>query len=77
MTFVGWIQVLVFFALILAVTKPIGAYMYRVFEGGDAPLAAALGRIENALYRLFGVDRGRSRTGRSTRSRCWPSAPSA
>ncbi len=33
MTFVGWIQILVFFALILAVTKPLGAYMYRVFEG--------------------------------------------
>ena len=49
MTFVGWIQVLVFFALILAVTKPIGAYMFRVFEGGDAPLGRGLGRIENAL----------------------------
>ena len=56
MTFVGWIQVLVFFGLILAVTKPIGAYMFRVFEGGDAPLGRGLGRIENAFYRLFGVD---------------------
>src|SRR5450755_3480095 len=56
MTLVGWIQVLVFFALILAVTKPIGAYMFRVFEGGDAPLGRGLGRIENAIYRLFGVD---------------------
>ena len=56
MTFVGWIQVLVFFALILAATKPVGAYMYRVCEGGDAPLGRGLGRIENAFYRLFGVD---------------------
>ena len=56
MTFVGWLQVLVFFGLILAVTKPIGAYMFRVFEGGDAPLGRGLGRIENAFYRLFGVD---------------------
>ncbi len=56
MTFVGWLQVLVFFALILAVTKPIGAYMFRVFEGGDAPLGRALGRLENGFYRLFGVD---------------------
>src|SRR5450432_4167104 len=56
MTFVGWLQILVFFGLIVAVTKPIGAYMFRVFEGGEAPLGRALGRIENGLYRLFGVD---------------------
>jgi potassium-transporting ATPase potassium-binding subunit len=56
MTFVGWLQILVFFGLILAVTKPIGAYMFRVFEGGEAPLGRGLGRIEGALYRLFGVD---------------------
>src|SRR5580704_3010490 len=56
MTFVGWLQILVFFALIVAVTKPIGAYMFRVFEGGEAPLGRGLGRIENGLYRLFGVD---------------------
>ena len=56
MTSVGWIQVLVFFALIVAVAKPLGAYMFRVFEGGEAPLGRGLGRLENGIYRLFGVD---------------------
>jgi potassium-transporting ATPase potassium-binding subunit len=56
MTFVGWIQALVFFALIVAVAKPIGAYMFRVFEGGEAPLGRRLARVENGIYRLCGVD---------------------
>ena len=56
MTLVGWIQILVFFALIVAVTKPLGVFMYRVFETGEAPLGRFLGRIENLIYGLFGVD---------------------
>jgi K+-transporting ATPase ATPase A chain len=56
MTIVGWIQALVFFGLIVAVAKPLGLYMFRVFEGGEAPLGRRLGKIENGLYRLFGVD---------------------
>jgi potassium-transporting ATPase potassium-binding subunit len=56
MTFVGWTQALVFFALIVAVARPLGAYMFRVFEGGEAPLGRRLARIENGIYRLCGVD---------------------
>jgi K+-transporting ATPase ATPase A chain len=56
MTTVGWIQILVFFAAILAVTKPLGVYMHRVFEEGRAPLPRVLGRFEGWLYRLSGVD---------------------
>jgi K+-transporting ATPase ATPase A chain len=56
MTLVGWVQVLVFFALIVAVTKPLGVFMHRVFETGEAPLGRFLGRIENSIYKLFGVD---------------------
>ena len=56
MTFVGWVQILVFFALIVAVARPLGAYMFRVFEGGEAPLGRRLGRLENGIYRLCGVD---------------------
>ena len=32
MSFNGWAQIIVFFALILAVTVPLGAYLFRVFE---------------------------------------------
>lgn len=56
MTVVGWIQILVFFGLVLAATKPLGSYMHRVFEGDRRPLARVLGPIERGIYRLCGVD---------------------
>jgi potassium-transporting ATPase potassium-binding subunit len=56
MTLVGWVQILVFFGLIVAVTKPLGLFMYRVFETSEAPLGRFLGRVEGFIYKLFGVD---------------------
>jgi K+-transporting ATPase ATPase A chain len=56
MTLVGWVQILVFFGLIVAVTKPLGLFMYRVFETGEAPLGRFLGRVEGFIYKLVGVD---------------------
>jgi K+-transporting ATPase ATPase A chain len=50
----GWLQILVFFALVVAVTRPLGAYLFRVFEGPQ-PLARTLGRIERGLLRLCGL----------------------
>jgi K+-transporting ATPase ATPase A chain len=56
MTAIGWLQIIVFFAAIVAVTKPLGVYMHRVFEGDRQPLPRVFGRLERALYRLSGVD---------------------
>jgi len=42
--------------VILALTKPLGLYLYRVFETRRRPLPALLGRIERFLCRLCGVD---------------------
>ena len=56
MTTFGWLQVLVFAVSIIAVTKPLGVYMFRVFEGEKRPLPRVLGRFEALLYRLSGVD---------------------
>lgn len=56
MTLNGWLQILFFSAIILALTKPLGAYMHRVFEGERQPLPRVLGPIERFLYRLCGVD---------------------
>jgi K+-transporting ATPase ATPase A chain len=56
MTVVGWLQILVFFASIIAVTKPLGVYMFRVFEGNTRPLPRSFGRLEKVLFRLSGVD---------------------
>src|SRR4029077_6122228 len=56
MTAIGWLQILVFFAAIVAVTKPLGVYMFRVFEGDRQPLPRTFGRLERLCYRLSGVD---------------------
>src|SRR5262245_44204289 len=55
MTTNGWFQILLFSAAIAAVTKPLGVYMYRVFEGGRQPLPRFFGPIERFLYRSCGV----------------------
>ena len=54
MTAIGWLQIIVFFAWSLALTKPLGVYMYRVFEGERQPLPRTLGRVERGLLRLCG-----------------------
>ena len=54
MTFVGWIQIAVFSILILALTKPLGVFMYRVFEGEKKPLPKVFGPVERFGYRLMG-----------------------
>src|SRR2546423_5745296 len=59
MTAIGWTQIALFFVAVLALTRPLGAYMFRVFEGTRQPLPAVLGRAERFLYRLGGVDRAR------------------
>ena len=56
MTILGWLQIFVFLALILAVTKPLGVFMARVFEGERTFLDPVLRPVERLLYRITGVD---------------------
>ncbi|MBK1839172.1 potassium-transporting ATPase subunit KdpA [Azospirillum sp. YIM B02556] len=56
MTVNGWIQILVFLALVVAVTRPLGGFMTRVFTGERTLLSPILGPVERGLYRLAGVD---------------------
>lgn len=62
MTLVGWLQILLFFGLVLAVTKPLGVYLFRVFEGEHQPLPRVFGPVERVLLRLCGVDAKREQT---------------
>src|ERR1700681_3261329 len=62
MTAIGWTQIALFFAVVLALTRPLGAYMFRVFEGARQPLPRVLGRAERLLYRLCGIDPAREQT---------------
>ena len=48
MTFNGWLQIIVFALVILALTRPVGAYMFRVFEGAPADAANARARRARA-----------------------------
>jgi K+-transporting ATPase ATPase A chain len=56
MTFNGWIQILLFCLVIIAITAPFGGYMTRVFAGERTLLAPVLRPVERVLYRLSGVD---------------------
>src|SRR5262249_34033184 len=56
MTLTGWIQIGVFALVIFALTKPLGLYLFRVFEGERRPLPGVLVRLERFALRLCGVD---------------------
>ena len=56
MTANGWFQIALFLALILAVTKPIGVFMTRVFNREKTFMDPALRPVERLLYRITGVD---------------------
>ncbi|MGH9843664.1 MAG: potassium-transporting ATPase subunit KdpA, partial [Blastocatellia bacterium] len=59
MTINGWLQILFFFALILAVTKPLGVFMARVFNRERTFPDPVLRPVERLIYRLTGVDERR------------------
>jgi K+-transporting ATPase ATPase A chain len=56
MTINGWLQIAFFLLLILAVTKPLGVFMTRVFSREKTFLDPVLRPIEKLIYRTTGVD---------------------
>ncbi len=56
MTFQGWILILGFVAILLALTKPIGAWLFTLYEGRRTPLHVVLGPVERGFYALAGID---------------------
>src|SRR5882757_10703364 len=59
MTVIGWIQILLYCAIIIALVPPLGWYMTRVFNGERTFLSPVLRPVEAALYRIGGVDEKR------------------
>src|SRR5262245_43000829 len=55
MTIIGIAQIVVFFALVVAITKPVGIFMFRVFEGQRTFLHPLLRPVERLTYWLGGV----------------------
>jgi len=56
MTNNGWFQILFFLLVVLALTKPLGSFMTRVFNREKTLLDPLLRPIEKLVYRLTGVD---------------------
>ncbi|MBV1699756.1 MAG: potassium-transporting ATPase subunit KdpA, partial [Hyphomicrobiales bacterium] len=56
MTAIGWAQILLFCAIIIAITPVLGAYMTRVFNGERTFLSPFLRPLEAAIYKLAEVD---------------------
>ncbi len=56
MTVIGWIQILLYCAIVIALVKPLGGYLTRVFSGERTFLSPIIHPVEIGLYRLAGVD---------------------
>jgi K+-transporting ATPase ATPase A chain len=50
-----WLQTIIFFVVLLALIKPLGAFMAKVFQGERTFLSPVLGPCENIIYRISGV----------------------
>src|SRR5262249_11923571 len=59
MTVIGWIQILLYCAIIVAIVPFLGGYMTRVFNGERTLLSPVLRPVERALYRAGGVNESR------------------
>ena len=55
MTWQGWAQIALYFVVLLALVKPLGAYMARVYQGEPVFLERVFGPVERLSYRMFGV----------------------
>lgn len=56
MTIQGWILILAFTGILLALTKPVGLWLFALYEGRRTPLHVVLGPVERGFYRLAGID---------------------
>jgi K+-transporting ATPase ATPase A chain len=56
MTMNGFLQVGIYFLVLLAITKPLGVYMTRVFSGEKIFLSRVLGSLERLIYRIGHID---------------------
>jgi K+-transporting ATPase ATPase A chain len=62
MTIIGWIQILLYCAIIIAITPVLGGYMTRVFNGERTFLSPLLRPVEFVVYKIAGVDERREQS---------------
>ena len=84
MTLIGWTQIIIYCAIVVALVKPLGGYMTRVFNGEHTFLSPVLKPVETTLYGFGHVDErreqhwlacGKSST-RTSRAAPWVSSAS-
>ncbi|MGT2512855.1 potassium-transporting ATPase subunit KdpA [Sphingomonas panni] len=56
MTIQGWLLILGFVGILLALAKPMGLWLHALYEGRRTPLHRLLGPVERSFYRLSGID---------------------
>ena len=56
MTLSGWGLILLFTALVVAMARPMGGWLFTLYEGRTTPLHRVLGPIERGFYRVAGID---------------------
>ncbi|MBW8297264.1 potassium-transporting ATPase subunit KdpA [Sphingopyxis sp.] len=56
MTVAGWSLILLFIAVTIALAKPMGIWLFALYEGRATPLHRVLGPVERGFYRLAGID---------------------
>jgi len=61
-TVYGWIQIAIVLLTVLALVKPLGLYMAKVFSGERTWLWPVLRPVERAIYRVSGVDETREQS---------------
>ena len=56
MTIQGWGLILVFTLILIALVKPMGMWLFAVYEGRRTPFHVVLGPVERGFYKLAGID---------------------
>src|SRR5262245_1496449 len=56
MTSNGWLQIGLFSVIVIAITRPLGGYMTRVFAGERTLLSSLLRPVERFVYWCSGID---------------------
>ncbi len=56
MTWQGWTLILLFVGILVASAKPVGLWLFAIYEGRHTPLHSVLAPVERGFYRLAGVN---------------------
>ncbi|MFD1789901.1 potassium-transporting ATPase subunit KdpA [Sphingomonas floccifaciens] len=56
MTLQGWFLIIAFAGILVALAKPVGMWLFALYEGRRTPLHLVLGPVERGFYALSGID---------------------